>query len=111
MLYCHAGCCTKGILTEIGLVYSDIDTNITPEDVRPKWQTYIEKIMPGYAVTARYDYKDEQGKYLYSNIRLANNEGKKTFRQGIIRLLHEVSTLSSRCNLVLDFLYSYIWGR
>lgn len=85
MLYCHAGCCTKDILTEIGLVYSDIDTNITPEDVRPKWQTYIEKIMPGYAVTARYDYKDEQGKYLYSNIRLANNEGKKTFRQGIIQ--------------------------
>ena len=83
-MYCHAGCDTKDILTEIGLTYSDIDTNITPKDVRPEWQGYIETITNS-SVQAVYNYTDEQGEYLYSNIRLINSEGKKTFRQGIIR--------------------------
>lgn len=70
LLYCHAGCCTEDILTEVGLNFSDIEPN--KEMFTFGWKERLE-YGQGKKVEAIYDYKDENRAYLYSKVRF---EGK-----------------------------------
>lgn len=67
ILNCHAGCNYKNILSEVGLTEADLfnDGRTTQEKTwRDKIANYIKT-----PIEAVYDYKDANGKYLYSKIR------------------------------------------
>lgn len=67
LIHCHAGCETKDILEEVGLSFNDLG-DYKP----PQWRERLE-FAQNKQIEAVYDYKDEEGKYLYSKIRF---EGK-----------------------------------
>lgn len=67
ILSCHAGCNYKNILSEVGLTEADLfnDGRATQEkNLLTKIASYVDK-----PIEAVYDYKDANGKYLYSKIR------------------------------------------
>lgn len=67
ILKCHAGCNYKNILSEVGLTEDDLfnDGRTTQEkNLLTKIASYVDK-----PIEAVYDYKDANGKYLYSKIR------------------------------------------
>lgn len=67
ILSCHAGCNYKDILSEVGLTEADLfnDGRATQEkNLLTKIASYVDK-----PIEAVYDYKDANGKYLYSKIR------------------------------------------
>ena len=67
ILNCHAGCNYKNILSEVGLTEADLfnDGRATQEkNILTKIASYVDK-----PIEAVYDYKDTNGKYLYSKIR------------------------------------------
>ena len=67
ILKCHAGCNYKDILSEVGLTEADLFN-----DGRTKQEkTWRDKIFDciKIPIEAVYDYKDANGKYLYSKIR------------------------------------------
>lgn len=68
LLHCHAGCGTKDILEEVGLTFQDLGGYQAP-----KWRERLE-FSQGKAIEAVYDYRDADGAYLYSKVRL---EGKQ----------------------------------
>ena len=73
ILYCHAGCSYRDILSAVGLSAKDLYY----DDSKPQsgsWRAYIEK-REGRRIEAIYNYVDYQtGNYLYTKLRLA---GKK----------------------------------
>ena len=73
ILYCHAGCSYRDILSAVGLSAKDLYY----DDSKPQsgsWRAYIEK-REGRRIEAIYNYVDYQtGNYLYTKLRL---EGKK----------------------------------
>lgn len=67
ILSCHAGCNYKNILSEVGLTEADLfnDGRATQEkNLLTKIASRIDR-----PIEAVYDYKDANGKYLYSKIR------------------------------------------
>ncbi|RKW56968.1 MAG: DNA primase [Lachnospiraceae bacterium] len=74
ILNCHAGCNYKNILSEVGLTEEDLfnDGRTAQEKSwRDKLTDFIN--MP---IEAVYDYKDANGKYLYSKIRFVGKHIK-----------------------------------
>lgn len=74
ILNCHAGCNYKNILSEVGLTEADLfnDGKTAQEKSwRDKLTDFIN--MP---IEAVYDYKDANGKYLYSKIRFVGKHIK-----------------------------------
>lgn len=73
ILYCHAGCDYRDILSAVGLSVKDLYY----DDSKPQsgsWRAYIEK-REGRQIEAIYNYIDyKTGNYLYTKLRL---EGKK----------------------------------
>ena len=73
ILYCHAGCDYRDILSAVGLATRDLYY----DDSRPQsanWRSYIEK-REGRQIEAIYNYIDyKTGNYLYTKLRLT---GKK----------------------------------
>ena len=73
ILYCHAGCNYRDILSAVGLSAKDLYY----DDSKPQsgsWRAYIER-REGRQIEAIYNYVDYQtGNYLYTKLRLA---GKK----------------------------------
>lgn len=68
LIHCHAGCETKDILDAVGLSFADIGS----ERREDGWREKLER-EKGKRIEAIYDYKSEDGKYLYSKVRF---EGK-----------------------------------
>ena len=68
LIHCHAGCETKDILDAVGLSFTDIGS----ERQEDGWREKLER-KKGKRIEAVYDYKSEDGKYLYSKVRF---EGK-----------------------------------
>ena len=68
LIHCHAGCETKDILDAVGLSFTDIGS----ERQEDGWREKLER-EKGKRIEAVYDYKSEDGKYLYSKVRF---EGK-----------------------------------
>lgn len=78
ILNCHAGCNYKNILSEVGLTEADLfnDGRATQKNTwRDKIASYVDK-----PIEAVYDYKDANGKYLYSKIRFVG----KVIRYAVI---------------------------
>ena len=68
LIHCHAGCETKDILDAVGLTFADLGSERREDGWREKLEREKEK-----RIEAVYDYKSEDGKYLYSKVRF---EGK-----------------------------------
>lgn len=82
ILYCHAGCEAEDILKSKGLKISDLYTNQYTRECTGK--SGLEKCIEYYESKGNkyisdYTYKDENGNYLYTKIKLINQEGKKSF--------------------------------
>lgn len=63
VLHCHAGCETADILEAVGLTLADLGEG--KREDQPSWMQGLDAI---------YDYRDKEGKYLYSKLRYT---GKK----------------------------------
>ena len=68
LIHCHAGCETKDILDAVGLTFADLGS----ERQEDGWREKLER-EKGKRIEAVYNYKSEDGKYLYSKVRF---EGK-----------------------------------
>lgn len=68
LFHCYAGCRTEDILLEVGLTFQDLEE-------RPR-NTWRERLEYGQQkrIEAVYDYRDENGKYLYSKVRFEGKE-------------------------------------
>ena len=76
LMHCHAGCNTKDILNAVGLKMQDLfeDAKTQQQQGRTEpWITYLET-REGAKVERAYHFKDLQGRYVFSRIRL---EGKR----------------------------------
>lgn len=88
LFYCHADCDTDDILDALGLTYADISPNKkTPScldrlvyyySTKYKWEDEQHKTHTGYGegvhLVDEYRYTDEDGKYLYSKIRMEGGQ-------------------------------------
>ena len=70
ILNCHAGCNYKNILSEVGLTEDDLfnDGRTTQKEQEKSWRDKLTDFVKK-PIEAVYDYKDANGKYLYSKIR------------------------------------------
>ena len=70
ILNCHAGCNYKDILSEVGLTEADLfnDGRTTQKKQEKSWRDKLTDFVKK-PIEAVYDYKDANGKYLYSKIR------------------------------------------
>ncbi len=90
ILHCHAGCKPEDILGSKDLKWSDLSENFTETNNHSCLERYVYGLRNQYGEGVRlrniYDYRDENGEYLYSKLRIEGLSGdeKKTFRQGII---------------------------
>ena len=72
LVHCHAGCNTTDILNAVGLKMQDLfeDAQTQQQQGRPEpWITYLES-REGAKVERAYHFKDLQGRYVFSRIRL-----------------------------------------
>lgn len=90
IMYCHAGCKPEDILDSKGLKWSDLSDSVKENNTYNCLERFVYGLRGQYGagayLKASYDYHDENGRYLYTKIRIEGLSGdeKKTFRQGII---------------------------
>lgn len=77
LINCLAGCHYKDILAEVGLTEADLFNDGKTKQEK-SWRKDIEDYI-GKPIEAVYDYKDAEGKYLYSKIRFEGKEIKYGF--------------------------------
>ena len=75
LMYCHAGCSMRSIVTALGLRVGDLfDTDLrrTPFGQRPRVgeRFVVKKLSVDGSVEALYDYHDEHGVELYTKVRV-----------------------------------------
>lgn len=76
IMNCKAGCTTEEILKALGASIEEINGKNRIQEIRKK----IEKYFSLGEVTDIYDYRDPDGRYLYSKIRFLTPEGSKEIR-------------------------------
>ena len=98
LLKCFSGCDTEGILQAAGLSYADIGSEKQQLTCFDRLlYGFSQKYGEGVKVTAEYRYKDENGKYLYSKLRIEGGsiEGK------LIRY-YKVDKMQDKCEKLPD---------
>ncbi|MGM9916516.1 phage/plasmid primase, P4 family [Anaerotignum sp.] len=70
LIHCHAGCSTPDILNELGLKMTDLYKGEKPPET---WQGNIERYKRKQ-IEEVYHYTDENGKYLYTKLRLVGKD-------------------------------------
>lgn len=84
LIYCHVGCSAEDIVQAAGLKLSDLYLS----QKKISWQDYVERTTK-LQLESWYDYKDYQGKYAFTRLRLF----PKTFRYGVFDAARERITL------------------
>lgn len=82
LVLCRAGCKTETILRAVGLNWSDVMPELPQQNGQPLFRDWY-KLNRKYPIAAIYDYTDAEGRYLFSNIKFTQPDGK-TFRQYIL---------------------------
>lgn len=70
LLRCHAGCKTENVLAAVGLTFKEISDHRQDTSTWKKRLEYSQK----KKIEAIYDYRAEDGKYLYSKVRFEGKE-------------------------------------
>lgn len=70
LVYCHAGCKTQDVLSAVGLTMADLYEKPLQSD-KPTWQKYVESTK-GRPIVAQYDYRNINGEYVYTKLRLTD---------------------------------------
>lgn len=74
LIYCHAGCKFKSILSKVGLEEKDLFLNSSTPKTQVRWKSYVEK-RERRKIEAVYPYHSARtGDYLFTKLRLS---GKK----------------------------------
>ena len=66
LFYCHAGCRTEDILERVGLSFAELG-----ERKAHDWKARLER-QQNKRIEAIYDYRETDGRYLYSKVRFEN---------------------------------------
>lgn len=82
LIICRAGCKTEDILRAVGLNWSDVMPDLPQQNGQPLFRDWY-KLNRKYPIVAIYDYTDADGRYLFSNIKFLQPDGK-TFRQYVL---------------------------
>ena len=102
LMHCKAGCTNGSILKALGASWSAISGRNQLESIRKKIKRHYrdDQYLADAEVTDIYDYKDPEGKYLYSRIRFKHPDGSKDMRYACINYRTESINYSRGCDPV-----------
>ena len=102
LMHCKAGCTNGSILKALGASWSAISGRNQLESIRKKIKRHYreDQYLSDAEVTDIYDYKDPEGKYLYSRIRFKHPDGSKDMRYACINYKTETISYSRGCDPV-----------
>lgn len=79
LMNCKAGCSNTSILKALGASWAEVNGRNQMEEIRKKIERHYQNDGLGEVIQI-YDYKDPDGKYLYSRVRFRLPDGSKDMR-------------------------------